>query len=139
MCSRPVGRIPLKTRLFFPSAAVATLVSQAHYFSRPSYRRHSEWSRPTFSSAFAPAKASACGCEESLFDFCQTPHFCTKLFLFFVAQLLWLCAWWRSNSSTASFLCKSQGGRMLRLIQANLASTGQFHLGNRTPSRFLNL
>src|SRR5260370_3064662 len=30
---------------------------------------HSERSRPTFSFAFAPAKASACGCEESLFLF----------------------------------------------------------------------
>src|SRR5260370_13254912 len=28
---------------------------------------------------------------------------------------------------------------MLRLIQANLLSTGQLHLRNRTPSRFLNL
>ncbi len=31
--------------------------------------RHSERSRPIFSSAFVPAKASACGCEESLFSF----------------------------------------------------------------------
>ncbi len=29
--------------------------------------RHSERSRPVFSSAFVPAKALACGCEESLF------------------------------------------------------------------------
>src|SRR6266481_1298082 len=28
--------------------------------------RHFERSRPTFSSAFAPANASACGCEKSL-------------------------------------------------------------------------
>src|SRR6267143_4743999 len=39
----------------------------------------------------------------------------------------------------ASFLSQPQGGRMLRLIQANLPSTGQFHLRNRAPSRFLNL
>src|SRR5260370_8529203 len=36
--------------------------------SGPLLIRHSERSRPTFSSAFAPAKASACGCEESLFS-----------------------------------------------------------------------
>jgi hypothetical protein len=30
--------------------------------------RHFERSRPTFSSAFAPANVSACGCEKSLFS-----------------------------------------------------------------------
>src|SRR5258708_13150597 len=34
---------------------------------------HSERSRPTFSLAFAPAKASPCGCEESLFLFLFAP------------------------------------------------------------------
>src|SRR5258708_7363833 len=34
---------------------------------------------------------------------------------------------------------KSQGGRMLRLIQANFPTTGELHLRNRAPSRFLNL
>src|SRR6266478_2635011 len=34
----------------------------------PNTHGHSERSRPTFSSAFAPANASACGCEESLFS-----------------------------------------------------------------------
>jgi uncharacterized DUF497 family protein len=35
----------------------------------PTQARHSERSRPIFSFPFAPAKGSACGCEESLFLF----------------------------------------------------------------------
>ena len=38
-----------------------------HFTPNPRHR-HFERSRPTFSSAFAPANASACGCEKSLFS-----------------------------------------------------------------------
>ena len=79
MCSRPVGRIPLKTLLFFPLSPIVTMRSQSQTVRTL---------RP-----------------EGL-----------------------------SYSSS-----KSQGGRMLRLIQTNFPTTGELHLGNRTPSRFLNL
>ena len=39
-----------------------------HPVQTPQQMCHSERSRPTFSSAFAPANASACGVEESLFS-----------------------------------------------------------------------
>jgi len=48
-------------------AAAFALAGVAH--SPPTPTRHFERSRPTFSSAFAPANASACGCEKSLFLF----------------------------------------------------------------------
>src|SRR5258707_1603648 len=74
MCSRPVGRIPLKTRLFFASGPVANLFS-----------------------------CSEAGLKPGLYK-----------------------------------LTKSQGSRMLWLIQTNFPSAGYLHFRNRAPSRFFH-
>src|SRR5712691_8916859 len=59
---------PLITRdsAFLPSETNHQQLTTNHCLYPP---RHFERSRPTFSSAFAPAKASACECEKSLFRF----------------------------------------------------------------------
>src|SRR6267143_1123625 len=122
MCSRPVGRIPLKTLLFFPSAPVANLFTSERIVRGES--------------SLLFSALSLC-----------TVRLCVEFFLFFVAQALLftlslpkgLCAQGRPNSTSASFRSKAQGRRMLRLIKSNLPSAGQLHLSNRTPSCFLNL
>src|SRR6266478_8946002 len=62
--TRPGGtihRAPLRASIF------KFLISSFAF--RPPPPRHFERSRPTFSSAFAPANASVCECEKSLFSF----------------------------------------------------------------------
>ncbi len=68
VCPRQEGNDP-QFSLLSPhkdAAMRSEVVSPLKYFV---CTRHFERSRPTFSSAFAPANASACGCEKSLFLF----------------------------------------------------------------------
>src|SRR5258708_3187109 len=74
------SRMLLRDARFASRMVLRDRTEQADFFRPPFPHRHSERSRPTFSSAFAPAiddsdpvgKASACGCEESLFPLQRT-------------------------------------------------------------------
>jgi len=74
----PKSVIPTGVARFFPACGFCTPgyaaegplfdASPAQTKSTSTPPRHSERSRLIFSSRFAPANRSACGCEESLFD-----------------------------------------------------------------------
>jgi len=67
---KPAAIFP--TRLIFQTPPNLSNPAQSfkprRNLSNPTRNSHSERSRPTISSAFAPAKASVCAVEESLFD-----------------------------------------------------------------------
>src|SRR5438445_13428181 len=77
MCSRPVGRIPLKTRLFFPSAPVVNLFTSERIVrgeSQSLFRKKDTGLRPATTSDSAGLKPGLCIATSFTKQLARTDH-----------------------------------------------------------------